>query len=82
MRRTHWLRTGYWSEEVIEKGLDFVERFPDSPWSAPVRRGLLADLAGLLSEKGEAGAYTTLRERYEALTQAARDRGELPKEVP
>lgn len=77
----HWPRDRYRSEEVIAQGLEFVERFPDSPWSMAVRRGILADLGALLGEKEDVGDYAALRARYEALLQAARDRGELPRDM-
>lgn len=77
----HWPRAGHVGQDVIEKGLDFVERFPDSPWSARVRRGLRLDARSLLAEKGEEGVEA-LRERFEGLMEAVRQRGEMQGEPP
>ena len=65
-------------ENLLRRGLDFVERFPDSPWAPSVRRGLLTDLGRWIRRHpaGTDGLSKEMRERFDGLREAARTRSE------
>jgi hypothetical protein len=56
-------------EDVRERALQFVERYPDSVWGSQVRRRLLRFAP-------DARASQADKDRFERLREAARERGE------